>query len=443
MEIIEGYTLLPEAMAVLVNKTSANVFEDDNLSPVEIDKYKIAPWGILNMRPQEIIELIKCSDVLGANLRFNRDVCYGLGPKVVRNIRDGNGKVIDFVEVESGKEFEFFERNDISMFLLEQLTDMVHFHNAFAELIPAKTGKEIFSLRSKEAAFSRWSVMDKNGNINNHFYSAAWDDSPGKNDIAVSSVIDEFNALEDVKLKITLKKSRMVYPVYMPSPTRPYYSRPEWYSLFESGWYDHSVAIPALKKAIMKNNLGVKFIIYIADEYFQEIFMKEGIDSNDRKAVKDRLDKEKAAFNEFLSGAENASKAILAIKKYVPSGTGAIENKWIEIEPIKNDMNGGEYIPDLETVTSIMCYATGVHPSLIGAVPGKNSGSMSGTDKRELFLMKQALMKPLVDRTLRPLKLIKQINGWDKDISITVPEYIFTTLDKAKSGKEESNTKKV
>lgn len=443
IEIISGITLLPEAKAILSASPSVNYFQDEKLDPITIDKMEIAPWGASNNLPQEILDLISVSDVLGANLRFNRDVCYGLGPKLVRVERNDKGKVVDYVEMESGKEYDFFERNDIAMFLLEQLTDMVTFHNAFAEMIPSGSKNEIYSLRSKEAAFSRWAVMDKNGQINTHYYSAKWHDSPGKGDITASRVIDEFNAMADVTAKVALNKKRMIYPVYMPSPSRPYYSRPEWHSLFESGWYDHSVAIPALKKAIMKNNLGVKFIIYISDEYFQDIFQKEGIDMHDRKAVKERVDKEKAAFNEFLSGADNASKAIMAIKKFVPSGSGAIENKWIEIEPIKNDLTGGEYIPDLETVTSIMCYATGVHPSLIGAVPGKSSGSMSGTDKRELYLMKQALMKPLVDRVLRPLKLIKMFNKWDADVSIIVPEYIFTTLDKAKSGKEESTTKQI
>ena len=39
---------------------------------------------------------------------------------------------------------------------------------------------------------------------------------------------------------------------------------------------------------------------------------------------------------------------------------------------------------------------------------------------------------------IRLSKIIKQYNGWDRDILITIPEYIFTTLDQNKSGKEES-----
>ena len=83
----------------------------------------------------------------------------------------------------------------------------------------------------------------------------------------------------------------------------------------------------------------------------------------------------------------------------------------------------------------MMAYTLGVHPSLIGATPGKNSG-FSGTDKRELFIIKQALLKPIRDRLLRPLYLIKAINNWPKDIYFTIPNIELTTLDKNKTGVE-------
>jgi len=52
-------------------------------------------------------------------------------------------------------------------------------------------------------------------------------------------------------------------------------------------------------------------------------------------------------------------------------------------------------------------------------------------------------MKPVVDRCMRVLKVIKQYNEWEKDIMITIPEYIFTTLDQNKAGKEESTNNNV
>ena len=436
IELIDGVTFYPEIQAVLALDT-ATIFEEKNIQPVQFDKYKVAPWGLDNNLPIQVLEKVKKSEVISSNLTFNRNVCYGLGPKLVKLIRDKSLKVVDFLEVESGAELDFFERNDIPLFFSEQLTDLNYFHNAFVELIPDAKKDSIYSIRHKEAAFSRWSTMNNKGKIDYHFYCGDWQGTVDKNTAMVSKALDEFDTLTDISTKMKIRKERMIYPVYMPSPGRPYYSLPEWYSIFESGWYDHSVAIPALKKAILKNNLGVKFIIYISAEYFQDIYKKEGIDQTDQKAVKERIEKEKTRFNEFLAGTQNANKSLLTIKGFIQSGNTAIENKWIEIIPIKNNLEGGEYITDTETAANIICYAMNVHPSLIGATPGKSSGSMSGTDKRELFLMKQALMKPIIDRATRIFRLIKKINDWPADITIVVPEYQFTTLDKNKTGKQE------
>ena len=441
MDILEVFSFENELKGVILASEGQRLFEgNEELKPVNLGSHVVAPWGTENNLPTELRLKIEKSEIISTNLRFNRDVAYGLGPMLVKIIRDSNGKVADYVPLEDGKEYEFFDRNDISMFVLEQLTDLVYFHNSFAEIMPAESGNSIYNIKHLEAEFSRWSVANNKGLIENHLYADQWS-KPNADKIQRSQVIDEFNALQDAKSRIALNRKRMVYPVYMPSPGRPYYSRPEWYSVFESGWYDHSVSIPALKKAILKNNLGVKFIVYISPKYWEEVLRMKKIDPTDHKAVKEAKDAEKKSFQDFLSGVDNANKAIMTVKEMVPMGNTAIEHKWIEIVPVKNDMTGGEYIPDIESVANIISYAMGVHPSLIGAVPGKTGGSMSGTDKRELFMIKQALMKPLVDRVLRPLRLVHQLNGWDKDITIVVPEFLFTTLDQNKSGKQQSTTK--
>ena len=133
----------------------------------------------------------------------------------------------------------------------------------------------------------------------------------------------------------------------------------------------------------------------------------------------------------------------MAMKQKIATANGTMESKWIEIEPIENKIQGGEYIDDTESTANIICYAMGVHSSLIGATPGKSNSTLGGTQARELYMMKQACMKPIVDRVMRPLRFIKQFNGWDKDVYINVPEYIFTTLDQNKSGKQESTNTEV
>ena len=78
---------------------------------------------------------------------------------------------------------------------------------------------------------------------------------------------------------------------------------------------------------------------------------------------------------------------------------------------------------------AVVSYAQGVHVSLIGASPGKGK-SINGTEARELFIIKQALLKPIRDRLLMPLYIVKAINGWPDDIYFTIPNLELTTLDK-------------
>lgn len=439
LPIIDGIQLFPEIQAILITDSSTDFRLDKDLEPEVIGNYRIAKWGSDNLMPNHVLDKVEKGDIVGANLRFNRDVAFGLGPKLMRAVnRDTYGRVLDWAPVEEGEIFDWFEANDIPLFIQQQLTDVTYFYNAFPEIILDKEFEKIQAIRHKEAVFSRWGVMNCRGDINWHYY-ADWADNPTAKDIVATRVLDEFDTMNNLTmLKGQRKTRRFIYPVYMPSPGKPYYSIPEWYSIFRSGWYDHSVMVPELKKAILKNQLGVKFIIYVSQEYFDNICKMEGIDKNDRKAYQERVEKEKKAFNDFLSGEKNANKAILAMKQRIATASGTMESKWIEIVPIDNKLQGGEYIDDTESTANIICYAMGVHSSLIGATPGKSSSTLGGTQARELYLMKQACMKPIVDRIMRPLRFIKQFNKWDKDIYINVPEYIFTTLDQNKSGKQES-----
>lgn len=78
-------------------------------------------------------------------------------------------------------------------------------------------------------------------------------------------------------------------------------------------------------------------------------------------------------------------------------------------------------------------YGMMAHPSLIGPSPGKNK-TINGTEARELFIIKQTLLKPFRDRILKPFYLIKAINQWPEDLHFVIPNLELTTLDKDKTG---------
>lgn len=434
---IGGLTYLPEAKALLAIKPSRELFTDPT-KIVKIGNYEIVPWGEDNNLPANVIEKMGRSEVISANIEHNVNVGYGTGIKPMRRIIE-DGKLKGHSEVFDNEEvLNFCEDNDINGYFLEQLTDLKTFYNVFPEIILSQDRKKIVSLRSKEAVFSRWGKIQKNASgITNHYYSSKWGDNAKKEDIVATDVLDRFNPLFDLQEKISgkkIKEPRFIVPVSFPTPGRTYYPRAYWWSIFPSGWYDFSIMIPEAKKALMKHRFAVKYIIYLSPKYFDRLFKEEGIDISDKEAISARIDQEHQNFSDFLTGSDKAGKGLVALKEIIHSSSGAKEEKYIEIETIDLGKEGGEFIEDSAEVNSVISYAMDVDKDM----PGKKTGGMSGTDKRERFLIKQALMKPFRDRLLRPLSMIKRFNGWDSDIVFAVPDIEFTTLDKNKSGKQET-----
>jgi hypothetical protein len=429
--------------ALVTIESSKNLFSDPERQPQTFKKgEKEFPgpvyWGDDNALPLDLIEKVYKNPVTTAGLLFNVQLGYGEGIQA-GHYDSTSGKRV-FVPVEDNAEVnEFFENNDISGYLLEQLTDITFFYNVFPEIILNKAGK-VASLKSKEAAFSRWGEMNiKTGLIEHHYYSAKWGKNPMPDDIDITPVLNANNPLRHLrillgreadddgkKMESVVNKNqfRYIIPLSFPTPGRSYYQKPYYSSIFDSGWYDYSCKIPEFKNALLDNQQTIKYHVQLAADYFSEIFKAEAIVDPELKAA--RIKKEYADINKFLSGVKNTGKSIISYVRYTPDGK---ELPRMKITAIDNNFKGGEYLDDSEEASNIMSYAMSVHPSLIGSSPGK-AKTINGTEARELFIIKQSLMKPIRDRILRPLYIIKAINGWDPTLKFVIPNIELTTLDK-------------
>jgi hypothetical protein len=447
-----GSGFLSGVRAAVVITDSRNMFSipDSNPIPVptkETNLRGVVPWGANNNLPQDIIDKVAVSPDLSVDMLFNVEMGYGDGIVACRYEVDdqGNRKVIpvyDNIEINA-----FFESNDINGYLLEQLTDLNFFYNIFPEIILNQDdpdNRKVVYLTSKEAAFSRWEEMNpENGKIEHHFYSAKWPEGiPDEKNLEVTEVLDFHRPITDILQRIgrdprkgNNKKDDKVYryivPVNFPTPGRPYYRKPYWYSIIESGWYDFAVAIPEFKKYLIQNGMTIRYVIYLSDDYFPDIFAREGI--REVEAQKARVKKEYEDLNKYLTGLKNTGKSMVSFYRASPDGKKMYR---IEIQVVENKFKGGEYLEDSGEVSNMIAYTMGVHPSLIGAVPGSNKGGFSGSDKRELFIIKQALLAPIRERILRPLYLVKRVNKWPEDIHFAIPNITLTTLDKNKTGTE-------
>lgn len=82
----------------------------------------------------------------------------------------------------------------------------------------------------------------------------------------------------------------------------------------------------------------------------------------------------------------------------------------------------------------MFCFTMRVHSNLVGSVPGKSQSNNSGSDKRELYTIAQALQRPYHDLLFTVHRIIMKINNWVG----AFPECPFiqlTTLDENKDAK--------
>lgn len=98
---------------------------------------------------------------------------------------------------------------------------------------------------------------------------------------------------------------------------------------------------------------------------------------------------------------------------------------------------GGNWSDDMSEASNALCFAFGIHPNLVGATPGKSQMNNSGSDKRELFTMKQALEIAFHDMLLTPINMVLWFNQWGH-IEPTIPMIQLTTLDEHADAKKVS-----
>jgi len=439
--ILPNNTAYLPGVRAAITFTTRQLIAESGKEPVSIEG-KTKPgrgyvhWGEDNNLPNTVMERVKDVPQIMGGMPFLVNIIYGDGIVYGRYKMEGKKKV--FEETLDNKEINaFFQKNDINGYLLEQCTDIVWFSNAFPELGLNKDGTKIVTLRHKDAVFSRWESMDpKTGLIENHFYTANWK-TVDPETVEVTPVLHPFNTVENLQIEMgiipdnkgikrTPKRYRFIYPLNLPSPGRNYYQKPPWYSIIESGWLDFAKEIPEFKKALLANSMLIKYHVELDEKYFEKIFAAEGIKEEDKK--RKRIRKEYEDLEKFLKDNKNTGATVIS---FVRTDAAGKEVRAMKINVINNKQTneGGEYIQDSEEVSNIIFFALGVIPALIGPSPGKNK-TISGSEARELFIIKQALTKPIRDRLLRPLYIIKEYNKWPEDIHFAIPNIVLTTLDR-------------
>lgn len=422
--------------------SSADIFDDDAYVSVAhvpgYQSYQYIPFGYDNQLPFEIIRLIGSDEIMSQNKYFNVLTCYGNG---LRYNDPKTGSETTDPEIK-----RWFMRNSLNEFFLEQSTDMKYFFFAVAVIILSRDGKQIVQVRHKEACYCRFEKADKRGRINHVFY-ANWRSqrSLGQQDVEVLQLLDEKDPLghlevlmgrapgADGMIKERTNKRKFAILMRFPTPGLQYYPIPYYTSIFRGDWFDIKKLIGVGKKAKLKNHASVKYQVEVHKDYWYNICDEEHI--TDPLKMAERIKKEKENIKNFVAGIENSGKVWITGYYIDPNGK---ENRMVRVNMIDSTKEGGDWSEDIQEAANMTCYGDNIHPNLVGATPGKSQSNNSGSDKRELFTLKQSLEKSWHDIMNKVHEVIIYYNGWEDRATPDVPLIMLTTLDKHTDAQEVS-----
>lgn len=407
--------------ALIYENSGKEVFrEDSDTVPTIInDRHSYMPWGADNLMPYTILDMIERDETLSTCQMFNAEICYGNG------LRFDTSKCSEIVREEVDA---FCSDNNIPAYFLGVCQDLKHFAFTVSVIILSKDGKKIVDIIRKEACYCRFSPREKGKR--QFVYYGNWRESLSEKDIEIIPLLDVHNPLRNLKdLVEKTNERKFAILTEIPAPDHTYYPIPYYASLFRGKWYDIKQLIGLAKESKLKNSAPIKYLIEISKSYWTEIFKSEHI--TDPVKQQERVKQGKQEILDFLTGVENSGKAWFSTFYRDVKGQ---EYSDVKITKVETDKEGGDWSTDIIEAINMICFTMRVHSNLVGSVPGKTQSNNSGSDKRELYTIAQALQKPYHDLLFAVYNLIIRFNGW-KGCSVDVPFIQLSTLDENRDAK--------
>lgn len=395
---------------------------------------KWLPWGEDNLYPQNLIAKVKFSGTAVGGLEVLTAAHFGAGLKLYQCYEDENEEIIlkerlisKFPEIE-----EFMSKVNFDMVINECIVDYEAFRIFFVEFIVSPNGEKVLSVKRLQASHCRFEKPNKQGIIEKIGVNTDWEQYNSGNTISVPC-FSQYTPVEELKGLCKQKNiQKFVIPVVDTLLIEKTYPSVGWHASFKNGWMDVVLSIPAYKKAIFKNQLNIKYVIHVADDYFAHYYrdtwdsFSDAEKNNSRQRLVELID-------ETLKGQGGAGSSITS-PFFRDKDTGK-EIKGIQVEPITQPNAQGDFLSDGFAGNTEILFAMGVDPSLLGqGTPGGKNLSGSGSDKREAFTILCSRLPIKHVRTLLVFEIIKKWNNWPRDIVGKFPNINLTTLDKNPNG---------
>lgn len=242
--------------------------------------------------------------------------------------------------------------------------------------------------------------------------------------------------VEHKKGAVNARPTRWVMPCIYPSVGNNYYPYRAWWSIFEGDIYPYLATIISDRATRKKNSNSIGRIVYIHTDYLKSI--------NTEQDAQKRLKKAEELRNEifhrttkFLNDKSKNGSTMLGYTFPDSRGNMAKSIEIVDV-PYTSKQQTDADKTELAEVASIVFFAMGVHPELIGSIPG-SAASKGGTYMREMLLIDEVTSAAVLQQLMSSLfQTVQSINGWDPDHLVwETPQKTLTTLDRNSSGVEE------
>lgn len=424
------------ASVAFVPKTP-DVFRDsDSPTTKSIDGQDYVAWGADDSMPYEIIDLIEADETLATCQVFNSELCYGSGLRFCTEAASP--------EVRSEVD-EFLFDNQIPEYFLGVAQDMKHFNFAVSVIILNADGSKIVSLHRKAACYCRFAPKNRQGVIPYVLYGNFRRTNIEETKVEKIPLLDPASPWRDLQMRMGRltrpngqrrmdKDRKFAILSRFPGVDSMYYPIPHYAALFKGSWYRIKQHIGAAKLAKLRNAAPIKYVIEISRSYWENQFMTNRIVGTEKQ--REFMRRKKESMMEFLTNVDNTGNVLFTSRSLAVDGKG--ETSDIVVNRIDSaTKEGGDWESDIAEAVNMVCFVMRVHSNLVGSVPGKAQTNNSGSDKRELYTIAQALQKPYHDVMFRVYDIIIRYNGW-KGVHVDCPFIQLTTLDEHSDAKEVS-----
>lgn len=438
---LEKEIYVPSVTSVLTNKMGEEIsvcFSEPMLtldqvySVADVDvatenNKKYVSWGSDNLLPYQIEKQIGGDEVLSQCMGFNINTLFGIGPHYTN--LDGSAIRDNVME-------RWLITQNFTKLTLGQAMDLKYWGWCITLIYLNRERKEIKKMRHIDASNCRFAPVDKSGKIPYIVYKD-FENQDSKDAQFDYPLLDEEDPLSDLMVRAGLEPDQTtgknrpekdtVYALLtkIPMVGNHIYPHQYFYPILKSNWPRIKKGITIAKMAKIENSTQIKYLVEISKDYWRQLYAQEGC-LDDMKKQKELNYQKRQEIEQFCTGAENSGKMWISSFYVDPNGH---EMQDIKITALDIKKMGGEFSDEIVEATNIMCFSMGVHPNMIGATPGKAQMNNSGSDKRELFTLKQVQEIPYRLMLKNIHTLVLWFNHWNDKYDVTFPMVQLTTLD--------------